>query len=183
MRDQPLAFIDTETTGLSTERHEIIEIGCVMAVQMPRLGAGAHVEMKSEHEWKVLPRHIETADPEALRINNYDPADWKDAVPLKQALEELAAVTEGAIMVGHNVGFDYAFLEKAFQEEGVENKMHYHKLDTISLAYARLFDNLDVQKFSLRNLTAHFSITNSKAHSALSDARATYELYKKIFAL
>ena len=42
-------------------------------------------------------------------------------------------------MVGHNVAFDHSFLEKAFEDMGIENTMHYHKVDTISLAYALLY--------------------------------------------
>ncbi|MDP3958041.1 MAG: 3'-5' exonuclease [bacterium] len=180
MRTHNLAFIDTETTGLNPEWHELIEIGGVLARQIPRKGKGPELEVVEEFEMKVKPVHVETADPIALEIVGYDEADWTSAVDLKQALIVLAEKTEGCIMVGHNVAFDHSFIEKAYEENGMKNTMHYHKLDTISLAYAKLYDKMEIEKFSLRSLCEYFGIENKRAHTALSDARATFELYKKL---
>jgi DNA polymerase-3 subunit alpha (Gram-positive type) len=77
--------------------------------------------------------------------------------------------------------FDYGFVEAAFKKSGVRNLMHYHKLDTISIAFAKLYDVPEVEKFSLRFLCEYFKIENKNAHTALSDARATFEVYKKLF--
>jgi DNA polymerase III epsilon subunit-like protein len=61
--------------------------------------------------------------------------------------------------------------------------MHYHKIDTISVAWAKLHRNPDIEHLSLRELCLHFDIKNEHAHTGLSDARATYELYKKLMEL
>ncbi|MBX4216070.1 3'-5' exonuclease [Candidatus Parcubacteria bacterium] len=183
MRKNNLAFIDTETTGFEIERHEIVQIGCVVVRQVERDGKGPEVEVIEEFELKVKPTHIETADRGALKVNGYNSTEWADALTLKQALEVLAEKTKDAIMVGHNVAFDYAFLKKAFEDQKVANAMHYHKIDTISFAFALLYDNLEVEKFSLRALCEYFKIENKNAHTALSDARATFELYKKLLGL
>lgn len=180
MRTQNLAFIDAECTGLDVEWHELIEIGCVLARQIPREGKGPDLEVIEEFDFKIKPVHIETADPIALQINGYNEADWASAMDLKQALIILAEKTTDAIMVGHNVAFDHAFIEKAYEENAMKNTMHYHKLDTISLAYAKLYDKMEIEKFSLRSLCEYFGIENKRAHTALSDARATFELYKHL---
>jgi len=180
MKERNLAFIDLETTGLELEKHEIIEIGCIVARQVPRETDGASLEIIEEFEIKVKPEHIETADPVGLEINGYHENDWKDAIPLSDAMKIVAEKTREANIVAHNVAFDSMFLEKAFEETGVKNMMHYHKLDTISIAFAKLYGVPEVQKFSLRSLCEYFDIENKKAHTALSDARATYELYRKL---
>lgn len=180
MKKHNLAFIDLETTGLDPEKHEIIEIGIIIARQKERDGRGPLVEKVEEFEVKIKPEHIETADAEALRICGYNEADWLFAVDLKQAMEKLAEKTKDAIMVGHNVAFDWVFLEKAFEKTDIEPQLHYHKIDTISLALGKLYDNKDAQKFSLRALCELLGIKNEKAHTALSDIRATFELYKKL---
>lgn len=180
MKNQILAFIDLETTGLLTNSHEIIEIGCVLARQKFSEDGVLTLEYVDEFEYKVRPTHIETADPVGLSINGYDEKDWVSAVSLREAIEDMAEKVKNAIMVGHNVAFDFAFLEKAFEETGVQNPMHYHKLDTISIAYAKLHNHKEVEKFSLRALCEYLEIENKRAHSALSDARATYEIFQKL---
>lgn len=178
MRKRNLAFIDTETTGLSLDKHEIIEIGCVLVSQDDNGKPG--FKKLEEFEFKIKPEHIETADPIALKINGYNETDWADAVSLNSALEILSQKTEDAIMVGHNVSFDYSFLEKSFEKTGIKNKMHYHKLDTISIAFAKLYEIKDIEKFSLRYLCEYFGVVNEKAHTALADARATFEIFVKL---
>jgi len=173
MKKYNLAFIDIETTGLSFCRHEIIEIGCVLAQQDP-------LEIIEEFDIKIHPEKPSQADPVALRINGYKESDWVNAVSLKEALKFFADKTEKAIAVAHNISFDFAFLNKAFEDTGVSNKMSYHKLDTISIAFAKLNNNENVEKYSLEALCKYFGIENKKAHTALSDAKATCELYKKL---
>ncbi len=175
MRKHDFAFIDIETTGLNLLRNEIIEIGCVLTT--PEL------VVLEEFELKIKPEHIETADPAALKVNHYDENEWKDARSFKDAMNILREKVQDCIMVGHNVAFDAGFLEYAFNKTGISNTMHYHKLDTVSVAWAKLHRDPELEHFSLRELCLRFGITNEHAHTALSDARATYELYKKLMEL
>jgi len=174
MRKENLAFIDLELTGLSPLKHEIIELGVVIASPALRV-----IE---EFEFKIKPENLESADPVSLKVSNYNEEDWRGAVPLREALEILNAKTEGCLMVAHNVAFDFLFLETAFARLGMKSAMHYHKLDTMSIAWAKLHRE-PIEHFSLRELCERFSVENPRAHTALSDARATYELYKKLLAI
>ncbi len=175
---QPLAFIDVETTGLNDDVAEIIELGVVIA----KLKDGELV-VTDQLDLKIHPKHLETAEPAALRINGYNEADWMFAVTLEDAMKSFAEKTDGAIFVAHNVTFDYGFIDQAFKKTGIENKMHYHKIDTIALAFGVLINNDDMNKFSLKALTEYYGIENKKAHSAFADAYATYELFKKLLNL
>lgn len=182
MKKHKLAFIDLETTGTNPEIHEIIEIGCIVAEQVPRPGRGPELKKIDELDIKVRPEHMETAEPVALRVNGYNEADWLFAIPLKTALETLAKKTGGAIVVGQNVAFDWAFLEKGFEKTGLEHNFHdFHMLDLVSLSFAKLYDDPDYnQKFGLRFLCERFGVKNEKAHSAMSDIKATFDVYKKL---
>lgn len=175
MRKHNFAFIDIETTGLNMLKHEIIEIGCVLTT--PEL------EVIEEFELKIKPEHIETADSVALKVNHYDPDNWRSALDLKEAMEILSHKVKDCIMVGHNVAFDAGFLEYNFNKLQIQNTMHYHKLDTISLSWAKFHNDPSIEHLSLRELCIHFDIKNERAHSALPDARATFELYKKLMSL
>lgn len=175
MRKHNLAFIDIETTGLNLIKHEIIEIGCVLTT--PTL------QVIEEFELKIKPEHIENADPVSLKVNHYNAKDWKSAQSLKKAMQILSLKIQDCIMVGQNVAFDSGFLEYAFAKTGIINSLHYHKLDTIAIAWAKFHKDKDFEHFSLRELCLRFGIKNERSHTALSDARATFELYKKLMEL
>lgn len=175
MRKHNFAFIDLETTGLNLLKHEIIEIGVVLTTQ--------NFEVLEEFELKIKPEHIEDADPTALKVNQYEARNWDDALPVKEAIKLLSEKVKDCIMVGHNVAFDAGFLEYAFNKLQIGNTMHYHKLDTVSIAWAKFHDDPDVEHFSLHEMCLRFGIKNEHAHTALSDARATFELYKKLLSL
>jgi len=175
MRKHNFAFIDIETTGLNLEKNEIIEIGCVITT--------SELEIIEEFELKIKPEYIENADPVALKVNHYNKKDWESSFSLKDAMKIFSEKVKNCIMVGHNVAFDAGFLEYSFNKTEIINTMHYHKLDTISIAWAKLHREPDLEHFSLRELCERFDIKNERAHSALPDARATYELYKKLMTL
>lgn len=175
---QSLAFVDIETTALEYEQGEIIELGVVIA----KLKDGV-LSVVDELDLKIAPKHIETAEPQALRINGYNEADWIFAVSIEDALKTFVEKTAGAIFVAHNITFDYGFIEANLRRYGIEPKFHYHKLDTLALAFGVLQNNDDMGKLSLRALCEKYGIENKKAHSAYADAYATYEVFKKLLNL
>jgi DNA polymerase III epsilon subunit-like protein len=180
MKLHNLAFIDTETTGTDPKLHEIIELAVIIARQVDRPGKGPKLEIIEECEWKIKMEHPEKAEEQALRVNGYNETDWMFAIDRKKAMEEFAKKTQSCTFVSHNLVFDYAFIMKAFEETGVDNRMHFAKIDTISLAFARLYDAPQADKFSLRALCELLKVENSKAHTALADTRALVQVYKKL---
>jgi DNA polymerase III epsilon subunit-like protein len=175
MRKHNLAFIDLETTGINIIDNEIIEIGCVLT--------NPNLKVIEEFEIKIKPKNIYTANKTALKITHYNEEDWKSALDLADAMKILLQKTKDCIMVGQNVAFDVAFLEYNFARLELSNMMHYHKLDTISVAWAKMNKKKDFEHFSLREMCKYFNIKNDNPHSAVSDARATFKLYKKLMSL
>jgi DNA polymerase III alpha subunit (gram-positive type) len=175
MRKHNLAFIDLEMTGLNFTENEIIEIGCIIT--------DYKLKVIEEFEFKIKPKNIKNADKTSLKISHYNEKDWKVGYELEEAMKIFAEKVKDCIMVGQNVSFDFGFLEYNFNKIGIKNTLHYHKLDTISIAWAKLHREPDLDHFSLREMCKRFDIVNENPHSALSDARATFELYKKLMAL
>ena len=175
MRKHKLVFVDIETTGLNVIEHEIIEVGCVIVDNK--------LKIIEEFELKIKPKNIENADRISLKINHYNERDWNDAYELKDALKIFSKKTKDCIMVGQNIAFDSSFIEYALQKNNVKNTLHYHRLDTISIAWAKLNNNINFTHFSLREMCKYFNIENENPHSALSDAKATYKLYKRLMEL
>lgn len=178
-----MAFIDLETTGFDPEKHEIIEIGGIIAKPVPVPGRGPKLETVDEFEFKIKPEHLETADPEALRINSYNDTDWLFAPPLLEVMKLIQDKTADCIMVGQNVQFDWKFIEMAFKKCNLDNKMHYHKLDLIPMVFAKKYHDENLKNFNLSSLAEHFGVKINGAHSALADIKATFEIYKKVLEI
>lgn len=177
MRDRPILFLDLETTGLNPGQQEISEIGAVLVSQ-------PDWQVLKTYEAKVLPTHIETAQPEALQISHFDAAVWaKEGRPLRQALTELSELGQGAILAGFNVTFDWAFLQTGFNLVDLPDPFYYHRFDVMSSAYTMLFHRNEFKKFSLSECCRFFGVVNTKAHSALADAQATYEVFLGLMKL
>jgi ATP-dependent DNA helicase DinG len=175
-KEKNLAFIDLETTGLSL-KSEILEIGLVLVSQP---------DFKIIEEWdiKVKPQHLETADKEALLISGYNDKDWKNAVDIKSALNQFLMKVKDALIIGHNVNWDLMWLRKAIEDNGFEEKFARRSLDTISIAYAKLYKiEPEIKYFSLSNLAKYFGIEETDKHRALADAKTTYEIFKKLMEL
>lgn len=68
-----LAFIDTETTGLDPEQHEIWEVGLIMrSVTLPAAFESVPEEGTEDYWFRwFLPVDLSRADPEGLRISGY----------------------------------------------------------------------------------------------------------------
>jgi DNA polymerase III epsilon subunit family exonuclease len=176
MNHTKFVALDIETTGLDIRDHEVIQIGCVLFSYNEKKGIYV---VDDEIEINIKPSHIETANKTSLKINKYNDTDWVDAVSLKKGLQKLMRKVKDRVMVAHNASFDYHFLDLACKTQDVPNTLHYHILDTLSMAYATLH-HTDAKQLSLRYLCDYFKIENKKAHTALSDARATYELFVKL---
>ncbi len=119
-----ITFVDLETTGLDFRRHEILEIGVIRA-------DAKTLEVVAQCDVRVSPERLDLASPEALAIAGFSLAEWEEASTLEVALARVAPLFEGALVAGHNVGFDWAFLEEAFRNEELPlPEVDYHRLPT-----------------------------------------------------
>lgn len=177
-----LAIIDVETTGFFPDYHEVIEIGCAIVERDE--SDPSKLTIVDELEMKVKMDFPERADEGALRVNGYNEAEWIFAYTQEQAFQELAKRTKGCVFVAHNVAFDWGFVEASMRRYNINHDFHYHKLDTLSIAFAKFHgSDFDVKRLSLRALCEHFGIVNEKAHTALADVRATVQILSKLLAM
>lgn len=175
-RERDLVFVDLETTGLSFLEHEIIQVGCLVV-------DGVRFEVKSEYEAKVKPEHLERASPKALEINGFSEEGWREALSLKDVLFRVVGIAPGGMITGWNVSFDWAFLEKGFREFGIESRFDYHRIDVMSIAYSRLLGKREVLGLGMRKVASAFGIVLPEEHDAMSDIKATYEIFRKLMVL
>lgn len=172
-RDRNLCFIDLEFTGLDLSKHEILSIAAVLVNSKT-------LETLSEKEWKIHITHPENIDPQAKEILDFDNQDWSNAISLKNALTEFSDFVNYATLIGFNIAFDWSFLHRDFETCQIVPKVDYHMLDVMSLAYLNFKEKSQPKNLSLRAVAQRLAISVSETHGALTDARATCEIYKKL---
>jgi len=164
MLPSKLAFVDTETTGLSVTRDRIIEIGIV------------RVENN-----KVVKKYQTLINPEFIfpdiitSITGITPKKLENAPTFRQVKDDILEVLDGCVFVAHNVRFDYAFLKNEFKrEEKTFSSKHFctAKLSR-SLFPKERHHNLD-------SIIERFDIRCKNRHRAYDDAYVLWEFYRKI---
>lgn len=192
---QRLVFFDLETGGLDPHRHPVTQFAAIAVDdEFSELDS---LELKLQFDPKA-------ADPEALKLNGYDPEVWRsDALRTVDALPRISAFLKKhatvdkvsqksgkpyrvARLAGHNAAeFDARFLQALFKREGQFLPAEYRALDTVQLAAWHFLVRLDVEpeNLKLETLVGHLGIERSGvAHDALSDVRACVALARQILS-
>lgn len=115
-------FIDTETTGLDTVRHEVIEVSWATDT--------------SEVRTMVVPHSITDADPAALEVNRYFERGLDKApTATSRKIETFWSYLNGVTLVGANPTFDRSFLNVLFTSQRLRpDPWHHRSLDVESMA-------------------------------------------------
>ncbi len=145
--------VDLETTGLSQEDDEIIEIGAV------RFHGDEVVD--TFHSFVNPNRRLSDF---TRRYTGITQADVNRAPAFPMVAPGLASFIGSTPIVGHNVGFDLGFLKGWGMELGNE------RCDTWDLAYVLM---PGLRDYSLRGLSGRFGVPHLRPHRAVEDAMAT----------
>lgn len=157
LKDQVIVAIDLETTGVDPSRDAIIEVGAVKFRGDEELGQFSSVV----NPHRALSGFI--VDLTGITQKEVDRgAEWERVKPL------LADFIGKHPILGHNVGFDAAFLRR----NGVQPNGGAY--DTSEMAQVLLPTG---PEYGLGRLSQRFSLAHDNPHRALSDALVTRDLY------
>jgi len=154
------SVVDIETSGLSTRRHRILQIAVARVVD------GTVVD-----EWSSLVRlrwPWQRVGPR--RVHGISRKRLKGAPTTAEVLAEFAARTDGTVLVAHNIGFDWSFIERAALASRVD-VVPSSRLCTLWLS--RRLDPDRELTHRLSDLCDRYGIVNERPHDAVYDARAT----------
>lgn len=156
------AIIDIETSGLSPVHDRIIEIAIL-------LYDGCQVV----ESYSTLLNPEMRLPPGITRLSGIREEILQDAPKFYQVARRIVELTEDKILVAHNARFDYAFLRQEFRALGY----HFHRrlLCTLRLSRKRL---PGLPAYTLPCLCEHLKIPLANGHRAMSDARATLQLFE-----
>lgn len=150
--------LDLETTGLDPQHDEVIEVGAL------RFSGAREIETFSTF---VDPgRRI---PPFVTELTGITDAHVAHAPTMRQVAQELRAFVGDDTVIGHNIGFDLAFLRKDNVLTGNP------RIDTFALASILV---PHAGRYSLENLVRELGISFiPQTHRALDDARLAHALF------
>jgi DNA polymerase-3 subunit epsilon len=163
--DEPLAFVDLETTGTHATYDRITEVGIITLTDGVR------------EEWSSLVDPGCHIPPMIESLTGITSAMVAEAPEFGQLAGEVLARLEGRVFIAQNARFDYGFLKAAFARLG-------HRFQPKVLCTARLSRRLfpQQQRHNLDALIGRHGLDCSARHRALGDARVLVELVAKLRA-
>lgn len=168
-----LCFVcfDSETTGLSTQHDEVVQIGAVRVLN------GRVVEGEALDSYVDPGRPIPPASTAVHHVRDEHVAGAPNMASACQSLHHFA---QGAVLVAHNAPFDMAFLKRA--EPSADVTFDHPVLDTVLLS-AVVFGT--TAEHSLDALCDRLKVEIPEAwrHTALGDARVTAEALVRLIPL
>jgi DNA polymerase III epsilon subunit family exonuclease len=154
----PLAFVDVETTGLSSsEGHRICEIAIL------------RVESEgTEREFQSLVNPKRRISAGAFAVNQITTDMLKTAPQFPELIPMLEEHLCDAVLVAHNAPFDLGFLVAEYERAG-RNAVFARVIDTLVMARTLIPEI----RHGLPSLCQALHVATVGAHRAMADCRAT----------
>jgi len=164
LQEIDFVILDTETTGLRPGHHRVIELAGI------RMRAGEVIDSFQTllNPGVRLPAFI-------VQFTGITQEMLETAPKAHEVFPDFLNFIEGAILVGHNIGFDIGFLSYEARLLGYDFPLD--GLDTIPLA-RRFLPRL--RRFKLDSVASHLRITTTNRHRAMGDARVTAAVFVKL---
>ncbi|MFA5474349.1 MAG: PolC-type DNA polymerase III [Acholeplasmataceae bacterium] len=162
-KDATFVVFDIETTGLSSARDQIIEIG---AVKLKQSGIIEHFQrfVNPQESLSTFTTELTSITDEML----------KDAPTIDQVLPEFLAFAEGSILVAHNALFDIGHIAENARKLNIDFP-HEYVVDTLNIA--RYFYSQKLKRFNLKAVAKHFKVKQTQHHRADDDAAVTAQIW------
>jgi DNA polymerase III subunit epsilon len=162
LADVTFCVLDIETTGGDRNTDLITEIGMVKV----RAGECLGTLQSLVNPGRAIPPMITvlTGISESMVVR---------APPIEALLPSMVEFLGDAVIVGHNVGFDMAFINAALTRRG-DPEITNPVIDTLPLARRLIRD--EVPDCRLGTLATRFRLDHRPSHRALDDALATTDL-------
>lgn len=161
------AILDIETTGLSPAREKIIEIAIFL-----------HDGTKITDEYSTLINPEKKIPYRITQITGINNHMVENAPRFFEVGRKIIKFTEGAIIIGHNVRFDYGFIRQEFLRLGFD--FQRETLDTVKLSRKLIPGH---PSYSLGKLCKSLGIDNHVRHRAAGDALATVILWELLLSV
>jgi DNA polymerase-3 subunit epsilon len=124
-------------------------------------------------EFSSLVNPGKNPDPYVQKMTGITPKMLKRAPKFHEIAKRIVEITDGSILTAHNAAYDYAMLQKEFQNLGYDFNMPV--LDTVALSQHLM---PEIKSHGLDKLAKTLKIPATDRHRAFGDAKATVEILK-----
>ncbi|MFC5906968.1 exonuclease domain-containing protein [Streptacidiphilus monticola] len=165
MLSRGIAVVDVEASGRSPWRHRVVEVGVVL-LDYPLL--------RTEDEFSTLVDPRGPVGP--TEVHRIEQSHVVGAPRFRDIAPKLLSLLRGRVVVGHHVRCDEAFLQREFARIGIVLP-ELRTLCTMALTERAL--GSAHRGRSLAACLEAFGLPPHDAHTALGDARATADLFRR----
>jgi DNA polymerase III epsilon subunit-like protein len=176
-------FLDIETGGFSITKNGICEIALIAVNHQNEIFATFHTLIKPYTREEGFEELVSYKD-DAMAINGLTVEklieEGSDVEIAAEQLYNFIIQHDIIEIIGHNSKvFDVPRIKYLLQRfMSVDLTPLINENDTMIIAKQKL----NLPSYKLEVLCAHFGILNTDSHTAKGDAKATFELYKKLIA-
>jgi len=168
-------FVDTETTGLDFQRHQLTEVSWIVRYEDGR-----------QEERRYFPEHtLDGADEKALELTHYhERIAPQTRSPASEWLVRFLDDADGAVLVGAVPDFDSRHLEQAAARIERRPSWDHHLLDVETLALPLISPGPEAPR-SLAKTCRALGIPHDRdqAHGALYDAQQAMRVFDRVHEL
>ena len=174
------AAIDTETTGLDINQHEMISIAIVP------LNTDFTISDIPEFTVRIKAEHPEKACKEAMKVNHLDLTVGESRISVQENIKIWMQNNgiDKIIPVAHNVEFDMNFINKIFPE--LSRFFSQHGRDSMRLALTvnditlRETGKVLFPSVSLQKVKEVLHVLGDVTHDAFEDAKDAATVYRRL---
>ena len=172
-----LTVLDTETTGLDSDIHEIIEIAAITYL----LDKEGNRYVLKKFESKINPQQLHTASEKALEVNGFTLEKWKGAPNASEVMPDVKEIIEQSdILIGQNLIFDLNFVNEVCHRNNIDPPSFPPYIDTKSIADRLVAANW-IQRSGMDYLVEHYDVkVEGRAHTALVDCERTMLVFDEL---
>ncbi|HEX4849060.1 MAG TPA: DNA polymerase III subunit epsilon [Novosphingobium sp.] len=162
-------IFDTETTGLDPKTGDrLVEIGCIEMINRVPTGNTFHAYFNPDRDMPAA----------AEAVHGLSIAFLSDKPRFHERAAELIEFLGDSMLVAHNAGFDFGFVNAELEMCGMEPLSRERMIDTVAMARVRH----PGAKNSLDALCTRYGIDRSHRtkHGALLDAELLAQVYVEL---